>query len=144
MSDRRRLLAKVHIAKKDLGIPDEFYRSLLFERYGVRSARDLSERDLVDLCRHFEKLGWEPKPPRNLPKAAESRKPLLKKIFAICFELGLPVPEYPAGIAKRMFGVDYIGWCTPDQLQKIVAALVYHKKRKEGCDAIRKTNVCAQ
>ena len=129
-SNRKALLAKVHIAKKELGLSDEIYRAVLEEKYGVRSAKELKIFELIDLCRHFEKLGWKSKPPKGKPRACKEREALLKKVFVLCYNLGVPVPEYATGIAKKMFGVDYIGWCNPNQLHKIVAALMYQLKRK--------------
>jgi phage gp16-like protein len=35
-------------------------------------------------------------------------------------------------MAKKMFKIDRVDWCKPDQLHKIVAALSYHQKRKTG------------
>ena len=42
---RRALLAKVHIAAKELGISPADYRALLMGRFGVPSAGDLSTGD---------------------------------------------------------------------------------------------------
>ncbi|SDO03434.1 Mu-like prophage protein gp16 [Desulfonauticus submarinus] len=134
--NRKSLLAKIHIAKKQLGLSDDIYRGVLAERYGVRSAKELKNFELIDLCRHFEKLGFEPKPPKKRPSAVPARTALVKKIVAMSYSLNVPIPEYANGIAKRMFGIDDFSWCTPDQLHKIVAALTYHQKRKEVNHAV--------
>lgn len=39
-------LAKIHILKKELGLSDDEYRDFLFVRFGVRSAKDLSKKQL--------------------------------------------------------------------------------------------------
>ncbi len=57
--DRRKLLAKVHIAVKDLGIPDHVYRGILDDLFGKSSAGKLSGPQLVRLVNHFEDLGWQ-------------------------------------------------------------------------------------
>jgi len=132
MKNRKSLLAKIHIAKKQLGLSDDIYRGILAVRYGVESAKDLKISELIDLCRHFEKLGFKPRPPKKRPSVASEREPLIKKIVAQSHDLGVPIPEYANGIAKKMFGIDYFAWCTPDQLHKIVAALSYHQKRREN------------
>jgi phage gp16-like protein len=54
---RRAMLAKVHIAKKDLGIDDEDYRDILQEQFGVRSAGALNDRELEQLVRWFQSKG---------------------------------------------------------------------------------------
>ena len=37
--------------------------------------------------------------------------------------------EYADGMAKKMFKVEKLIWCTPQQLHKLVAALEYAKAR---------------
>jgi phage gp16-like protein len=56
-----KLLAKIHIAKKDLGFDDETYRGLLYDRCGKRSAKELSDRQIVQVIRELVTKGWNPK-----------------------------------------------------------------------------------
>lgn len=123
-------MAKIHIAKKELCLPEDIYRGIILELFGVDSAGKLKNEDLVKLCTHFEKIGWQSKPPRKKPAPTRERQSMLKKIWAICYDLGLPVPEYAEGMVKRMFKIDSINWCSTEQLHKVIAALIYHKKRK--------------
>jgi len=58
---RRVLLAKVHIAKKDLGVDEDIYRMILREEFGVDSAADLANRELEQLVLRFEARGWKAK-----------------------------------------------------------------------------------
>ncbi len=55
----RALLAKIHIAKKALGLDDDTYRDLLERIAGVRSARELQHIHLMELQREFRRLGWD-------------------------------------------------------------------------------------
>lgn len=55
---RRGLLAKVHIARKDLGLSEEEYRATLRELFGTESAAQLSEGQLGELVEHFLHRGW--------------------------------------------------------------------------------------
>lgn len=55
---RRPLLAKVHIARKDLGLSEEDYRSTLRELFGVASAAQLTDAQLAELLAHFLRRGW--------------------------------------------------------------------------------------
>lgn len=54
---RRELLALVHIAKKELNLPDDIYRDILFVQFGKESARDLSAEEIFALLDHFRSLG---------------------------------------------------------------------------------------
>lgn len=133
-NNRRSLLAKIHIAKKQLGLTEDLYRDLLWERYGKSSAADLKVSELIDFCRHFEKLGFKQEPPKKKkrPRVPEEKASLIKKIVAQSYALGVPVPEYANGIARKMFGIEDFSWCTPDQLHKIVAALSYQQRRSKN------------
>ncbi|MFO7578127.1 MAG: regulatory protein GemA [Pelovirga sp.] len=53
-------LAKIHIAKKDLGLDDDTYRGILWDRYHLDSAADLTPRQAADLIDLFRAKGWRP------------------------------------------------------------------------------------
>lgn len=127
---RRSLLAQVHMARKDLAMPEEHYRGMLAERYGVESSGQLVMVKLHDLVKHFEKLGWVPK---RKPEPRPDRKRLCKRIWAQCYSLGRPVPDYGDGIAKQMFGIEKVVWCDAEQLRAITTALA-KQQAKEGAD----------
>ena len=57
---RKGMLAKIHIAKKQMpDMDDEIYRAMLEERYGKRSAGKLTMHDLADFVRFLESKGAE-------------------------------------------------------------------------------------
>jgi len=53
-------LARIHIAKQELGLDDASYRSLLQDRYHLDSAADLTPRQAADLIALFRDKGWRP------------------------------------------------------------------------------------
>jgi phage gp16-like protein len=53
-------LAKIHIAKKELGLDDSTYRGVLWDRYHKESAADLSREQADDLVALFRQKGWRP------------------------------------------------------------------------------------
>ena len=55
---RRSMLAKVHIARKQLGISKEDYRAILELRFDVSSSADLSLKQLDQLLAHLTSLGF--------------------------------------------------------------------------------------
>jgi len=60
--DRQILLAKVHIAKKEvLHNDDALYRKILKTEFGADSAADLCNRELEQLVIRFETKGWRAK-----------------------------------------------------------------------------------
>lgn len=125
-------LAKIHIAKAQLGLDDDTYRALLARVAGVRSAKELSPRQIGAVLAEFERLGWKPAPPkkagRKVPKPAPDRKKLLGKIEAFLAEANRPW-AYVDGMALRMFQVERVEWCDSEQLGRLIAALGYDAKR---------------
>ena len=132
MTTRNLQLSKIHIAKKDLGLDDETYRALLARVAGVRSAKDLTPRQIGAVLAEFARLGWESKPTkkqgRKAPTAAPDRVKLVGKIEAFLAEAKRSW-AYADGMALRMFKVERVEWLDPQQLQKVVAALTYDARR---------------
>ncbi|UQZ89552.1 regulatory protein GemA [Deltaproteobacteria bacterium Smac51] len=149
VNGRRGMLAKIHIAKKDLGLTDADYRHVLTVNYNVESAADLTDEQLNDLLNLFKQKGWKPlrkdvpadgnrrdsKPP--VPK---DRQPLVNKIEALLSEKGRLEGrrvswKYAEAILKKQGGPDYLNWATVQQLENVVRALYYaveRIKRKAG------------
>lgn len=60
MSDRRRRLALIHAARRDIGLDDPAYRSLLAGATGVESAADLkTDQQFAAVMSAFRAAGWE-------------------------------------------------------------------------------------
>lgn len=55
---RRRKLAAIHCARRDLGLDDDAYRDLLERITSKRSAADLTDRQLDRVLAVLAKLGW--------------------------------------------------------------------------------------
>lgn len=139
---RQNMLAKVHLAKKELGLSDPDYRQVLRHNFGVESSAGLSDRELSDLLDHFKSKGWTPKsqgrPAENSrdikPPVPGDRRPLMDKIEAMLAEMGRLEGrrvswKYAAAILKKQGGPDYLNWATATQLVKVVQALHYAVKR---------------
>jgi len=133
-------LAKIHIAKKDLGLDDDVYRDILYVQFKKRSSRDLSDLQCTRLLQHFESLGWKQSSPPSSKEGRKNgtygRKPhnmgksaYLSKIEALLAEVGRSW-AYADGMAKHMYKVDSIQFCQAEQLRGIVAALVINAKKQ--------------
>lgn len=137
---RRALLAKVHIARKQLGLKEGEYRSILGARFGVESSGELDVRALQALVAYFESLGWKPgrgpktrakhKAPHTLEhdESGQGREPYMGKIEALLADLGRLegrfIPwAYAAGILKRQTGLERLEYASRGQLQALIAVL---------------------
>lgn len=73
------MLAKIHIAKKELALQDAEYRALLLRVGKVDSAKLLSERAAIAVIDEFKRLGWKPR--ESTRPAAERAE--IRKIYAL-------------------------------------------------------------
>lgn len=118
-------LAKIHIAKKDLGLDDETYRAVLWTCARVTSSKDLDFSGRAAVLKHFESRGWKNKQAK--PRVTEHKQAQIDKIEALIADMSLSW-AYADGLAKRMYKRDKVQWCDAKQLQGIIAALVNKQK----------------
>lgn len=78
-------IAKIHIAKAQLGLDDEDYRALLARVTGKRSSRDLNAREVDMVLGEFKRLGWRPKTNSGFRK---SDKAYVRLVYALWKEAG--------------------------------------------------------
>ncbi len=77
MSFRDTDLAKIHIAKKDLGIDDDTYRLIITTIGGAKSgsAKELTPTGRAKVLQHFVSKGWKPKRATRAGQAPGKRPP---------------------------------------------------------------------
>lgn len=130
-------LAKIHMAKKALGMSQDDYETMLLAQAGVDSASMLDHTGRLKVLAHLQRLGWKPKassvnrrPKRPTPAA--DMMPLVRRIRAQLISLDRKPDEYADGIAQQMFGrhVQFFEWCDHDQLHKISVALGVEQRRQ--------------
>lgn len=132
---RRRDLAAIHAAKRDLGMSDDAYRDILWSVARVHSAGDLDQAGRNNLLDHFRACGWTPVAKVNewafIDKAAADRKPLLKKICMVCKSMNVG-KAYAEGAAKRQHGIDRkLEMMSESELWLLAGVLERTRKSKE-------------
>jgi hypothetical protein len=84
---RRRQLAAIHAAKRDLRLDDDTYRDLLERLTGVRSAAELGPASLDAVLDYMAEQGWRPRrvgkggkplPTRSGPRGQRAALPTLQ------------------------------------------------------------------
>lgn len=130
---RRRDLAMIHLAKKQLGLDDATYRAILMEVVGVESAGELDSRGRQRLIVHLKEKGFiskRGKPHRGQPRdmRGESTGRMLRKIEHLLSEIarleGRYMPWcYATAILKRQYGIERLEWAKPEHLKGVIAAL---------------------
>lgn len=129
---RRRDLAAIHIAAKQLGLDDDAYRAMLQTVAGARSAADLDATGRRAVLNHLRRLigraAAHPAAARPRNYGTEERGPLLRKIEALLTDQKLPW-TYAQAIARRLTKKDRLEFCSPGDLAKVIAALSYRQRR---------------
>jgi phage gp16-like protein len=98
--DRNKLIAKVHIAKAQLGWDDDTYRETLARVTGKSSAKDLNIKELEAVLKAFAKSGFKALPSRHTKGAP----PAVYKISALWFSgYNLGVIQDPSPAAMEAF-----------------------------------------
>jgi len=131
MSDKGRNieLAKIHLAKKQLGLDDKAYRDMLWVYARVHSAAELDEYGRKSIIKHMKACGATFTKKKRTKPAAD-KQALVGKIRAFLAEAKRP-DEYGDALAKRMFKVERYEWLKIDQLNRMIAVLHYDAKRHD-------------
>ena len=136
-------LAKIHLARKALGLDEDDYRSILRRLCGVDSAKDLDDLGRKRVLEHFRSLGWIPRPPRRRGRRPNTfeREPYLHKVEALLADMGLSW-AYAESIAwrqtggkgerpNRQPGVKRLEWLKTDaQFRALIAALTREQQKR--------------
>lgn len=126
---RRQLLAKVHLAKKDLALTEDSYRDRLHQVTGRRSAADCSDQQLVAVIESMKSIGWKDRPARRAGGRPLADGPQARKARAQWLSLwNLGVVEQPgeralAAFVRRQTGREDLRFCDSAQLNKVIDGL---------------------
>lgn len=129
--NRKSLLVRIHIGKKQLGLDDELYRDMLKQVTGKNSCAKMHISELYLVLERLKKSGFKAK--GNIgkrPRPAKNKAALISKVEALLADSELPW-NYAHAMAQRMFKVEKVDWLEAEQLHKLVAALNYQAKRSK-------------
>lgn len=126
-ADKRPLIAKIHIAKAEMGWDDETYRTILLRVTGKDSSAKCRYSQLNDLLTEFKDLGWKGGAKKKTYRKASS--PGIKKIYAQWGELQrlgeVQSTDKTAldAFVKKHTGVDSVQWLDFKAASKIIEIL---------------------
>lgn len=134
---KKSLLAKIHIAKKDLGLDDGTYRDVLRRITGKDSSSKMLISELERVIYEFGNLGWKPsaaaKPKHGKKPRVSTDKPsrqaVMDKIEAILTDMGLHW-NYVHSIARGMHKKEKLDFCTDEELHKVMQGLAVYQNRQ--------------
>ncbi|MBF0215210.1 MAG: regulatory protein GemA [Magnetococcales bacterium] len=149
------LIAKIHIAKVQMGLTDDEYRALLQGQTGKESCKQMTGAELRAVMMECQRLGWRPTTPGpHVPLQGEVPSPeqvrrmarpsnwndagknqMYRKIYAmICANQAHGWSwGYVRGTARKMFERSrqdvVLEWLTLQELHSLVSALAIHSSR---------------
>jgi phage gp16-like protein len=123
--------AKIHIAKTQVGMTDDEYKSLL-SSVGATSCVELNKYTFDKVMRTFKSLGFKglskSKKKRNIRNLPDGKKKIMSKLEAIILDMDLSW-AYVDSIAKRRFGADTVQWLKTEDLYKVLQMMISHQSR---------------
>lgn len=126
---RRRDLAQIHLAIKQIGLSADDHRALLQDLHGVDSSAKLNARQRGQYLAHLRKLGFKPAP----PKAAGARKladddqsKMIRGLWLELASMGVvrnSAESALAGYVRRQTGVGALQWLSSKQASDVIESL---------------------
>jgi phage gp16-like protein len=139
---RNKLIAKIHVAKNQLGLDDDQYRAIILGATNDKadSCKDCDEAQLEQVMKQMTEWGFKPAitPPTEGDKPKKKLSPVTRgnpdptqidKIRAVWIDLankGIVRNRYEDALQKftrRLTKVDRVEWLTTKQCQTVLAAL---------------------
>jgi phage gp16-like protein len=126
---RRAMLAKVHLAKKELGLADDDYRAVLLRVAGVQSAGDCTDAQLAGLLDDLKAKGFKPKTIAKPQARRAADHPTARKARAMWISLhqlgaiANPSEQALEAFAQRQLGVERLQWADQSLGYRLIEAL---------------------
>jgi len=141
-------LAKIHIARKQLGLSDDEYHDILQLRFKKGSAKDLTGVEAAQLLDRFKLAGWQPKKPtlvkngrvatvrkndnyRRIENGPGARQQRL--VLALWNALGYEVKKLDAR-CKRQWNIDRFEWVTDHEILHVLITDLKARCEAAGID----------
>jgi len=143
--DRNRLYAKLHIAKKQIGLDDDAWRDLVERITASRSLKAATDDQLVALVEECRRIGFKPsyRPDGikrfRLAGGKEHRK--ARALWLSLYHLGVidnPAEQALTAFARRVTGgdayagIDALEWVRGDDINRVIEALKDWAAREGG------------
>lgn len=119
---RRGLLAKIHIAKQQMGLNSGEYEMIL-KSFKVSTAADLTLPQLENMVKLLKHYGWKPRQSRR----AKDQDDRLSALRRRCVDTAKGIKNGEkrlAGLALKICGVSTLNWCKDAaKLERLLAVL---------------------
>ncbi|TAM05608.1 MAG: regulatory protein GemA [Paraburkholderia sp.] len=124
---RPRLIRLIHVAKRDLNMHDDSYRSVLRQIGGKASAADLTVPELEKVLEHLKRCGFKVRSSKGTRRQADdAQSRMIRGLWlelAACGAVQNRAEEALAAFVKRMTGVDALDWLSSAQASRVIEHL---------------------
>ncbi|KZX94645.1 hypothetical protein A3718_00910 [Erythrobacter sp. HI0019] len=123
---RRSMLAKIHVAKKQLAMDEDDYRQLLFEQTGHGSAGDCTDAQLARVIERMKAIGFRPLPRAGKKAATHPMARKARAMWISLHHLGVvqnPAEEALEAFARRQLKCERLSWANQRDAHKLIEAL---------------------
>lgn len=144
MSNRKGVLAQIHIARKELALDEDTYRQMIATvTGGKRSCSDCNVAELHKIVHHMKERGFKAKPRKRVAQYPGKphnldTQPMLQKIEALLAELKAPW-SYADAIAKRQYRRERVAWLqSVEEFTGVIAALDVELEKRRLLSALER------
>ncbi len=124
---RRRELAQIHVAIKQLGMSEQDHRSLMLSVCGVSSAADLDDRARRRYIEHLKKIGFRPaRREGDRTQADDSQSLKMRALWLQLHQMGAVRDASERALAAyvlRTTRVDALQWLNAKQAETVIESL---------------------
>jgi phage gp16-like protein len=125
-SHRRSMLAKIHLARKELRLIEDDYRAILLKVTGRSSAKLCTDAELSAVIGELKRIGFRPQKaagsrPATHPGAAKARA-----MWISLHQLGAiknPSEQALEAFARRQLGCERLQWADQSLVYRLIEAL---------------------
>ncbi len=138
--NRRADLAKIHIAKQDLGLDRETYEAILWHQAKVHSSADLDAAGRGKVLAYFKSKGWSPKRGKGSPTSqhkapgSKSQADKIRALWITMHKAGMIKNGSEQSLnhyVKRITGIDQVDWLYSNKANRVIESLKQWQARME-------------
>jgi len=135
----RALIAKIHVAKDQLGLDDYTYCAVLKRVTGRTSSRDLTRSQAIRVIQEFKRSGWSDKQGRSPAKTVSGKyAPILRALWLSAYNLGVARSRDDKALlafVQRQTGLSHTRFLTePGDAKRAIEAMKKWLTRDAGVE----------
>ncbi len=129
--------AKIHVARKQLGLDEDTTRDLYARVTGKRSLRAMNAGEITAVNKEMERLGFKPSKTSKRAQLTGHYAPILRALWMSAYNLGVVRNKDDRAMIQwvyRQTQIEHLNWLRdPESATKAIDALKLWMRRQSGC-----------